>query len=702
MQIVTRWKTSQTVRRARCVVLGLSISGLAGAVPLRADHGGTKDFEARMAEARKRTEGRVRYERLDPRWSEDGKFLFYQREGEDGWWQVALADGAKSAIEKLPEDTLRSPKLRRNGDKRRLRSHGKPRSPDRRWEVAFREGEVVLRDHEAEEETVLASPEGEGERFDSNVSWSANSKHFVVWKRNVAEPRRVHFVESSPDDQVQPKQHSHRYPKPGDELSIARPILFSVQNPEPMPLDESLTPNPFELRHWGWADDQGAERFRFEYIERGFGKFRVIEMDAATRRQRIVINEESDTFVYVFGQSFRHDLSDDLTLWLSERDGWNHLYLMDGKSGEVERQLTKGEWVVRKVVRVDEDAGTALLQIGGYYPDQDPYFVHWARLDLDDGALTLLTSSNGTHEIEFSPDGKSLVARWSRTDQPPVHELRRVADGSLVTVLERGETADLAGTGWQVPEPFVAKGRDGRFDIWGVIIRPPNFDPEKQYAVVEQIYAGPHGAFVPKRWSRWHGTRSEMAEAGFIVVQIDGRGTAHRGKEFQHFAYKNLKDAGFPDRIAWLKAAAAKYPQLDLDRVGIYGGSAGGQSALGALLFHGDFYDAAVADCGCHDNRMDKIWWNEQWMDWPLGPHYADNSNVTHADKLRGKLFLTVGELDRNVDPASTLQVVNALIEADKDFELCVVPGAGHGVGERPYLRRRRIEFFQRHLGGPN
>ena len=150
-----------------------------------------------------------------------------------------------------------------------------------------------------------------------------------------------------------------------------------------------------------------------------------------------------------------------------------------------------------------------------------------------------------------------------------------------------------------------------------------------------------------------------------------------------------------------MKAAASRLPQMDLERVGIFGGSAGGQSALGALLFHGDFYDAAVADCGCHDNRMDKVWWNEQWMDWPLGPHYAANSNVTHAARLQGDLLLTVGEVDTNVDPSSTMQVANALIKADRDFELLVVPGAGHGVGERPYLKRKRVEFFQRTLGGP-
>jgi dipeptidyl aminopeptidase/acylaminoacyl peptidase len=191
-----------------------------------------------------------------------------------------------------------------------------------------------------------------------------------------------------------------------------------------------------------------------------------------------------------------------------------------------------------------------------------------------------------------------------------------------------------------------------------------------------------------------------IAELGFILVQIDGMGTSHRSKAFHDVCWKNLGDSGLPDRILWLKAAAEKYPYMDLTRVGIYGGSAGGQSALRALLAHGDFYKVGVADCGCHDNRMDKIWWNELWMGWPVGPHYAEQSNVTQAYKLTGKLLLTVGELDRNVDPASTMQVVDALIKADKDFDLLVVPGRGHGVGETPYASRRRMDFFVRHLLG--
>jgi dipeptidyl aminopeptidase/acylaminoacyl peptidase len=262
--------------------------------------------------------------------------------------------------------------------------------------------------------------------------------------------------------------------------------------------------------------------------------------------------------------------------------------------------------------------------------------------------------------------------------------------------LEKGDLTALAAAGWKAPEPFTALGRDSKTEIWGVIFRPTNFDASKKYPVVEQIYAGPQGSFVPKTWT---GTAQQLAELGFIVVQIDGMGTNNRSKAFHDVAFKNLADAGFADRILWHKAVAAKYPWYDATRVGLYGTSAGGQNALGGLLFHPEFYKVGVANSGCHDNRMDKIWWNEQWMSWPLGPQYAASSNVDNAHKLEGRLLLVLGEMDTNVDPASTLQVVNALIKANKKFDLLYVPGGGHGAGGA-YYQHLLQDFFVHHLLG--
>ncbi len=311
----------------------------------------------------------------------------------------------------------------------------------------------------------------------------------------------------------------------------------------------------------------------------------------------------------------------------------------------------------------------------------------------------VLTQGDGTHSWRFSPDGRFFIDTFSRVDSPPRSELRESRGGRLVCALEKADVTALLAASWTVPERFEAAGRDGQTPIYGVIIRPSNFEASRKYPVIEQIYGGPQDFFVPKGFDLLS-SMHELAELGFIVVQIDGMGTNWRSRSFHEVCWKNLKDAGFPDRIAWLKAAQRTRPWMDLSRVGIYGGSAGGQNALGALLFHGDFYQAAVADSGCHDNRMDKLWWNEAWMGWPVDHSYADSSNVVHAANLQGALQLVVGELDTNVDPASTLQVADALIKADKDFELIVVPGALHGAGGGAYGTRRRYDFFVRHLLG--
>jgi dipeptidyl aminopeptidase/acylaminoacyl peptidase len=572
------------------------------------------------------------------------------------------------------------------------------RSPDGKLEALVQNYNVAIRQIGAREVTLLTTDGSEGGYFDpESIVWSPDSKRLAVYRVRPGYRRYVHYVQSSPEDQLQPKHSTMQYAKPGDVLDVETPMLFDVATRKRLEIDNSLFPNAYDMSRFDWRKDGSA--LTFEYNQRGHQVFRVIEIDAATGKARTVISEEPKTFFCYSGKKFRQDIEDtNEIIWMSERDGWNHLYLYDRASGAVKQQITKGNWPVRGVVRVDEKVRQIYFSASGMYPGKDPYFLYYYRINFDGTGLVALTPGEGNHTATFSPDYKVLVDTWSRVDAAPVTELRSAADGSLISTLETTDITALKAAGWKAPEVFVAKGRDGKTDIWGVIYRPTNFDSSKKYPVIENIYAGPQSSFVPKSFAAYNQMQAQ-AEIGFVVVQIDGMGTSNRSKAFHDVAWRDLKDAGFPDRILWHKAVAAKYPYYDITRVGLYGTSAGGQNSLGGLLFFPEFYKVAVSAAGCHDNRMDKIWWNEQWLGWPIGEQYATSSNVDNAYRLQGKVLLVVGEMDNNVDPASTYQVVNQLIKHNKEFDLLVIPGAGHTNGGA-YGEHKRYDYFARHLLG--
>ncbi|MCJ1390775.1 hypothetical protein MMC18_003636 [Xylographa bjoerkii] len=534
--------------------------------------------------------------------------------------------------------------------------------------------------------------------FDDKLYPSPDGSFLVAWQYTPEQEHTVYQVQSSPKDQIQPRLKSFQYLKPGDKVRIERPRMFDLSTKMEVASDDSLFHNPFKVEDMGWSTD-GSE-YRFLYNQRGHQVLRVISMNTQGV-VRSIIEEASETFIDYSQKAYSHEIRDsDELIWASERDGWNHLYLFDLKTGKMKNQITKGEWNMRSVDRVDDGKRQVWFRAFGVVGNQDPYYAQLARVNFDGSGFTILTEGDGTHTWEWSPDWKYLVDTWSRVDLAPRTVLRDGETGERITVLEEGSFDRLLVTGWTVPERFAALGRDGETMIYGIIIRPSEVDAGKKYPVIEQIYAGPQNFFVQKAFSTLV-EQHELAELGFVVVQIDGMGTNWRSKAFHDRCYKDLKDAGLPDRIAWITTAAQSRPWMDVNRVGIYGGSAGGQSAMGALLWHGEFYKAAVADCGCHDNRMDKLWWNEQWMGWPVDQCYEDSSNVVHAGKLKGALMLIVGELDSNVDPASTMQVVNALNEARKDYNLLFIPGSGHGAGSSSqYAVQRQRDFFVRYLMG--
>ncbi len=615
----------------------------------------------------------------------------------ESFGSVWLADLAGYTV----TDTGRKPEHRQWGERGYWGDPGSDEgreipSPDSNWVAYIKNHNVFVRPTEANASEVQLSYDGAlGHHYSSRIAWSPDSKMLAVNKVRPNTPRKIYFVESSPTTQLQPILQERNYLKPGDALPQYQPVLFHVDKKQSFAVDPTLITNQYSLSRLEWRADSRA--FTFEYNQRGHQRYEVFSMGAATGNVQSLIVETSKTFIDYSGKRFRKDIGDGKEIiWASERDGWNHLYLYDGYSGELKNRITKGEWVVREVVYVDEAERYLILAGSGRIAGQDPYFIQYYRVNFDGSGFTPLTTEDGNHRATFSADHSVFVDTYSRVDAPPISVLREAKSGRVLMELEKADASALLATGWNYPEVFHAKGRDGTTDIWGVIIKPSNFDPNKSYPVIENIYAGPQGSFVPKDFGTQQGMAA-LAELGFIVVQIDGMGTSNRSKAFHDVCWKNLKDAGFPDRILWMQAAAAKYPYMDLGQVGIYGTSAGGQNAAGAVLFHPEFYKVAVSSCGCHDNRMDKMWWNEQWMGYPIGPQYAECSNVVNAHKLEGKLMLIVGEVDDNVDPASTMQVVDALIRANKEHELVVIPGAGHTSGGE-YGEKKRRDFFVKHL----
>lgn len=574
-------------------------------------------------------------------------------------------------------------------------------SPSGMWTAFTKDSNIFLRDKDGKE-TQLTNTGVAANPFASLI-WAPDSTALVMFRTEPGDNKEVYMIETSPKDQLAAKLHTRTYPRPGDKFNLHEIHVVDIETKKSAKVEIERI-DYGGLPRLRWSKD--GKRFTFEKTDRGHQRFRVVEVEARTGKTRNLIDEKPDTFNWTVHAPRPDEIpgiyvnyldGGDEILFASQRDGWKHLYLIDAKDAKVKNQITKGEWAIRGIDRVDLKARQIWFRANGKNPGQDPYLVHFYRVNFDGTGLVALTEGNGNHTIAYSPDGKFIIDSYSRVDMPPVHELRKVADGSLVCKLDSADISALEATGWRAPEVFVAKGRDGKTDIWGIVCRPQNYDPSKKYPVIEYIYAGPHGSFTPKTFTAYRAMMA-LAEVGFIVVQCDGMGTAHRSRAFHDVCWKNIADAGFPDRILWMKALAKKYAHVDITRVGIYGTSAGGQSSTGALLFHPEFYKVAVSACGCHDNRLDKFSWNEQWMG-VMGPHYEKQSNVTNAHKLQGKLLLVVGELDTNVPFESTMRVVDALIKARKDFDLIVVPGMGHSDGGA-YGERRRWDYFVRHLHG--
>lgn len=533
------------------------------------------------------------------------------------------------------------------------------------------------------------------------VFWSPDSSKLVTYRMDTRNAGRFTNLQFVPPGQLRPKTYSVVYPLPGEVLPKAEPIIFEIQSGKRIEVKTA----PIEIQFQGgpgfdWYEDNKA--FSYDAWERGEKSIELREVDASTGEQRVVIREKGEHYVDPGQTHFRilHETGDLLST--SERDGWNHLYLSNYIIGELRGQLTQGPWVVRQIVDVDEKAKRIYFLASGREKGEDPYLTHLYAVGLDGKGSTLLTPTPENHTVSISPDHSYFVDNFSRPDLPAQSVLRRTNDGSQVRVLEQTDVSELTKAGWKAPEPFRGKATDGTTDLYGLIWKPSNFDPSKKYPIVEMVYTGPQAFFVPKTFAAaLRNPEQQIAELGFIGVMIDGRGTTGRSRAFHEFSYHNLGGA-FEDHVEMIKQMAAKFPYMDAGRVGIYGTSAGGYGAAHAILQFPDFYKVCVSISGDHDARLDKAWWNELYQGYQVGPDYAEQSNVTMADRLKGHLLIEHGDIDDNVHVVETMRFADALIKANKNFDMLIVPNMYHGEGGNPYLIRRRWDYFVQHLLGVN
>ncbi len=530
------------------------------------------------------------------------------------------------------------------------------------------------------------------------VFWSPDSSKLVTYRmdtRNAGQFTNLQFV---PPGQLRPRAFRVVYPLPGEALPKAEPIIFNVRKGKRI----DVKTDPLEMQFQGgpgfeWFPD--SKGFYYDHGERGEKEIELRTVDADTGEQRVVIREKSDRYVDPGETFFRFLHESGEVLWSSERDGWNHLYLYNQKTGELKNQVTLGPWVVRRIVDVDEKSRRVYFLANGREKDEDPYQTHLYSVGLDGKGLNLLTPENANHTVSVSPDHLYFVDSASRPDLPGQAVLRNTKDGSQVRILEQSEAAALLQMGWKYPMPFHGKAKDGTTDLYGLIWRPTNFDAAKKYPIIEMAYTGPQAFFVPKTFGAAVRGLQSVAELGFVVVMVDGRGTTGRSRAFHEYSYHNLGGA-FEDHVAMLQQMAAQNSYMDITRVGIFGTSAGGYGAAHAILVFPDFYKVCVSISGDHDARLDKAWWNELYQGYPVGPDYAEQSNVTLADRLKGHLLIVHGDVDDNVHVVETMRFADALMKANKDFDMLIVPNMYHGEGGNLYLVRRRWDYFVEYLLG--
>lgn len=531
------------------------------------------------------------------------------------------------------------------------------------------------------------------------VIWSPDSRRIATYRIDRSSARHLSLVQSSPKDGGPPRVLNYLYPLTGDtDIPTSEGLIFDIETGQRTAMQ--TPPRPVLYYGGPWYEWSADSRAVFErQPSRGYGALTLNRIEADTGHVRKLTEDTSDTYVDFYGHFWTYDDKSDTHFWTADPDGYAHVYAINAQTG-ARRQLTSGNWRARTVAGTDNKSGRVLIVGSGREAGRDPYLRHLYSVPTNGGQIRLLTPEAMDHDVSVSPDGRFFVDNMSTIDQPTRSVLRRSSDGRIVMELGRADISAYLAAGYHLPEPFQTVAADGVTPIYGAIFKPADFDPAKRYPVIEDIYTGPHYVMTPKSFEAAMTGRNAnaVAQIGVIAVTIDGRGTWGRSRAFQQVAYKNLHAVGLDDHIAGIRDVASRNPWMDTSRVGIYGFSAGGYDVVRAMTRRPDFYKVGVTASGNHDNRLDKATWNEQWMGTELGPLYDENSNITWAPKLEGRLLVAHGELDENVPPLASLRLADALIKANKDFEFMMVPNADHFLDSVPYYQRRRWDFFVREL----
>jgi len=528
-----------------------------------------------------------------------------------------------------------------------------------------------------------------------SVSWSKDSKWIQTSICDLRNARKMFLLDWSVDTLYRAKLLSYYRGSPGDTSVIHYiPTFFNVSS------GKEFNPGLPRIAHENgysidWLEQSGIALVG--YRDRGFQKGHLIKVDLNAQTQKALITETSTTNV----DGFEHELSGkgDKLLVTSERTGWKQLYSFNLKTNDLS-QLTKGDFFVNSVFHINSKEDVVYFLASGRETGRNPYQQYLYSISLDGKNMKLLTPEEGNHEISGSPDNRFIIDNFSTPQQPTVTVLRDLKSGKVLMEISKADITDLLAMKWNTPQAFTAIGKDEKSTIYGLLWKPTNFDASKKYPIIDHSYTGPHGQIVPRTFSRAIGINNQaLAELGFIVMMVDGLGTAGRSKEFHNYSYKKM-GYNLEDHVRAIRQLSKSYSWIDTTRVGIFGHSAGGYDAGHAMLQYPDFYKVAVASSADHDFRMEKAWWPEMYMGWPVDSTYHQQSNITMAANLKGKLLIVHGGIDDNVNPSATFKLAEMLVRADKQFDMLIFPSQRHGYqgAQQQYFTKKRWNYFVEHL----